>query len=436
MYGSSYLTEQDNTLQIDGVAATDLAAQYGTPLYVMAERELTDRLATVRDGFLTKYPNTYASFASKALTIGAVYQQVVRHGLGIDVVTGGELYIARQAGVPAERIYFHGSNKSTQDLRYAVEEGVGKIVIDHYGEIAQLEQIAADACQTVNVLIRIVPQVIGGAHTKIQTGGVDTKFGFSTHDASYLEAVRAILASEHLVLLGIHCHVGSQIQDLSLFERTARTMMGFVETIRQETEFTASEVNVGGGFGIAYTKDDVPLDFEQTMEHVMAIIEEESTRLGIERPRIGIEPGRWVVANAGTTLYTVGAIKEVQGVRTYLSVDGGMADNIRPALYGAVYETVIANRVTGALREVTVVGAACESGDLVAEKAQLAEPASGDTLAVFGTGAYNFSMASNYNQFLRPAVVFVNQGEAREVVRRQTYADLVTCDLGLENVRS
>lgn len=436
MYGSRYLTEQNNELQIDGVAATELAKQYGTPLYVMAERELTDRLATVRDAFLKKYPNTYASFASKALTIGAVYQQVVRHGLGIDVVTGGELFIARKAGVPAERIYFHGSNKSTQDLRYAVEEGVGKIVIDHYGEIAQLNQIAGDTCQSVQVLIRIVPQVIGGAHTKIQTGGVDTKFGFSTHDDSYLQAVEAVLAAEHLVLLGIHCHVGSQIQEIELFERTARTMMGFVETIRERTSFVASEVNLGGGFGIAYTQDDQPLDFEQTMERVMAIIDEETTRLAIDRPRIGIEPGRWVVANAGTTLYTVGAIKEVQGVRTYLSVDGGMADNIRPALYGAVYETVIANRIKGETRHVTVVGAACESGDLVAESADLAEPVSGDTLAVFGTGAYNYSMASNYNQFLRPALVFVNQGESREVVRRQTYADLIQCDLGLENIPS
>ncbi|WP_426272728.1 diaminopimelate decarboxylase [Exiguobacterium sp. R-17] len=436
MYGSQYLTEENNTLHIDGVAATDLAAQYGTPLYVMAERELTDRLATVREHFLDKYPNTYASFASKALTVSAVYEQVVRHGLGIDVVTGGELFIARQSGVPAERIYFHGSNKSTADLQYAVEEGVGRIVIDHFAEIAQLEAIAAQAGRTVHVLIRIVPQVIGGAHAKIQTGGVDTKFGFSTHASDYLDAIEAILASGHLSLLGIHCHVGSQIQDPSLFEQTARTMMGFVETIRVQHDFTVSEVNVGGGFGIAYTQDDQPLDFEATIARVMDVIETETARLGIERPRIGIEPGRWVVANAGTTLYTVGAIKEIEGVRTYLSVDGGMTDNIRPALYGAVYKTVIANRMSGETTEMTVVGAACESGDLVAEKAQLVTPKSGDTLAVFGTGAYNFSMASNYNQFLRPALVFVRDGESREVVRRQTYADLVQCDLGINGVRS
>ncbi|MEW8974958.1 MAG: diaminopimelate decarboxylase [Exiguobacterium sp.] len=436
MYGSQYLTEENNTLHIDGVAATDLAAQYGTPLYVMAERELTDRLATVREHFLDKYPNTYASFASKALTVSAVYEQVVRHGLGIDVVTGGELFIARQSGVPAERIYFHGSNKSTADLQYAVEEGVGRIVIDHFAEIAQLEAIAAQAGRTVHVLIRIVPQVIGGAHAKIQTGGVDTKFCFSTHASDYLDAIEAILASEHLSLLGIHCHVGSQIQDPSLFEQTARTMMGFVETIRVQHDFTVSEVNVGGGFGIAYTQDDQPLDFEATIARVMDVIETETARLGIERPRIGIEPGRWVVANAGTTLYTVGAIKEIEGVRTYLSVDGGMTDNIRPALYGAVYETVIANRMSGETTEMTVVGAACESGDLVAEKAELVTPKSGDTLAVFGTGAYNFSMASNYNQFLRPALVFVRDGESREVVRRQTYADLVQCDLGINGVRS
>jgi len=212
--------------------------------------------------------------------------------------------------------------------------------------------------------------------------------------------------------------------------------MGFVETIRAHHGFTVSEVNVGGGFGIAYTQDDQPLDFEATIARVMDVIETETARLGIERPRIGIEPGRWVVANAGTTLYTVGAIKEIEGVRTYLSVDGGMTDNIRPALYGAVYETVIANRMSGETTEVTVVGAACESGDLVAEKAQLVTPKSGDTLAVFGTGAYNFSMASNYNQFLRPALVFVQDGESREVVRRQTYADLVQCDLGISGVRS
>ncbi|WP_114570621.1 diaminopimelate decarboxylase [Exiguobacterium flavidum] len=429
MYGSRYLTEHENTLMIDGVAASELAAKYGTPLYVMAERELTDRLALVRDAFLAKYPDTYASYASKALSIGAVYEQVVKHGLGIDVVTGGELYVARAAGVPAERIYFHGSNKTDEDLRYALSENVGTIVIDHAGEIAQLERLAAEERKTANVLIRIVPQVIGGAHAKIQTGGVDTKFGFSTHDDSYLEAIRSILDCGHLSLQGIHCHVGSQIQDTSLFTKTAETMMDFVGTIREQTGFTPAEVNVGGGFGIAYTEADIPLVFADTIDQVMAIIERRSSELGIKRPRVGIEPGRWIVANAGTTLYTVGAIKTVEGVRTYLSVDGGMADNIRPALYGAVYETVIANRLAGSMTEVTVVGAACESGDLVAEKAHLAKPQTGDTLAVFATGAYNYSMASNYNQFRRPAVVFVKDGVEREVVRRQSYADLVRNDL-------
>lgn len=424
-----YTTNQSECL-IEGVSVRELQATYGTPLYIMSEPELERRLGIVQDAFLDKYPNTYALYASKALSIAAVYEKVMAAGLSVDVVSRGEMYVALHAGVPAERIHVHGSNKTILDITFALEQGITHFTIDNMREISLLSGLAAEYNREVDVLLRIVPQVVGGAHAAIQTGGVDTKFGFPTHDDTYLDAVRATLEAEHLQLKGIHCHVGSQIQDPTLFINTVKTMVRFMDTIRQETGYTTDVLNIGGGFGVAYLDEDERLDFAQTMERVMETLIEEVEARELPLPIIGIEPGRWLVANAGATLYEVGTVKEVSGVRTFVSVDGGMTDNIRPALYDAEYEVVAATLMNEEKTlEAKIVGACCESGDIISNRSLIPPVTPGDLLLVKATGAYNFSMASNYNQMLRPAVVFVKDGHHRLVVRRQTFEDLVACEV-------
>lgn len=424
-----YTTNQ-SVCMIEGVSVRELQATYGTPLYIMSEPELESRLGLVRSAFLDKYPNTYALYASKAMSIAAVYEKVIAAGLSIDVVSRGEMFVALHAGVPADRIHVHGSNKTVQDITFALEHGITHFTIDNMREIGLLSGLAAQHGVDVDVLLRIVPQVVGGAHEAIQTGGVDTKFGFPTHDDTYLEAVRATLQADRLRLQGIHCHVGSQIQEPTLFINTVKTMVNFIETIRQQTGFTADVLNIGGGFGVAYLESDDPLDFADTMTQVMDTLIAEVNRFGLPLPKIGIEPGRWLVANAGATLYEVGTVKEVSGVRTYVSVDGGMTDNIRPALYDAEYDVIAATRMNEEKTlEAKIVGACCESGDIISNRSLIPPVEAGDLLLVKATGAYNFSMASNYNQMLRPAVVFVKDGTHRLVVRRQTLEDLVVCEV-------
>lgn len=424
-----YTTNQ-SVCMIEGVSVRELQATYGTPLYIMSESELERRLGLVRNAFLDKYPNTYALYASKAMSIAAVYDKVMAAGLSIDVVSRGEMFVALHAGVPADRIHVHGSNKTVQDITFALENGITHFTIDNMREIGLLSGLAAEQGVDVDVLLRIVPQVVGGAHEAIQTGGVDTKFGFPTHDDTYLEAIKATLAAERLQLRGIHCHVGSQIQEPTLFINTVKTMVNFIETIRQETGYTADVLNIGGGFGVAYLESDDPLDFADTMTQVMDTLVAEVERFGLPLPKIGIEPGRWLVANAGATLYEVGTVKEVSGIRTYVSVDGGMTDNIRPALYDAEYDVIAATRMDEPKTiEAKIVGACCESGDIISNRSLIPPVEAGDLLLVKATGAYNFSMASNYNQMLRPAVVFVKDGTHRLVVRRQTLEDLVACEI-------
>lgn len=424
-----YTTNQ-SVCMIEGVSVRELQATYGTPLYIMSEPELERRLGLIRNAFLDKYPNTYALYASKAMSIAAVYDKVMAAGLSIDVVSRGEMFVALHAGVPADRIHVHGSNKTVQDITFALENGITHFTIDNMREISLLSGLATAQGVDVDVLLRIVPQVVGGAHEAIQTGGVDTKFGFPTHDDTYLDAVRATLQAERLNLTGIHCHVGSQIQEPTLFINTVKTMVNFIETIRQETGYTADVLNIGGGFGVAYLESDDPLDFADTMTQVMDTLVAEVERFGLPLPKIGIEPGRWLVANAGATLYEVGTVKEVSGVRTYVSVDGGMTDNIRPALYDAEYDVIAATRMDEAKTlEAKIVGACCESGDIISNRSLIPPVEAGDLLLVKATGAYNFSMASNYNQMLRPAVVFVKDGTHRLVVRRQTLEDLVACEI-------
>ncbi|WP_236633752.1 MULTISPECIES: diaminopimelate decarboxylase [unclassified Exiguobacterium] len=423
-------TSNQSVCMIEGVSVQELQATYGTPLYIMSEPELETRLGLVRSAFLDKYPNTYALYASKAMSIAAVYEKVMTAGLSIDVVSRGEMFVALHAGVPADRIHVHGSNKTVQDISFALENGITHFTIDNMREIGLLSGLAVKHDVDVDVLLRIVPQVVGGAHEAIQTGGVDTKFGFPTHDDTYLEAVRETLATERLHLKGIHCHVGSQIQEPTLFINTVKTMVNFIETIRRETGFTADVLNIGGGFGVAYLETDDPLDFAATMTQVMDTLVSEVERFGLPLPKIGIEPGRWLVANAGATLYEVGTVKDVSGVRTYVSVDGGMTDNIRPALYDAEYDVIAATRMDEAKTlEAKIVGACCESGDIISNRSLIPPVEAGDLLLVKATGAYNFSMASNYNQMLRPAVVFVKDGTHRLVVRRQTLEDLVACEV-------
>ena len=346
------------------------------------------------------------------------------------MVSGGELYTAIKADFPMEKILFHGNNKSTDELALALDHRVGRIVVDNFYELQLLAQLAADRDQVVDVLLRISPGVEAHTHSYIQTGQLDSKFGFAiAHDVA-LKAVELALKSSHLNLKGIHCHIGSQIFDISSFVPTVERMLGLVKDIAQTFNYPVSEVDLGGGLGIRYQQGDTPVGPEALAQLIATEVDRVSSDLGIPRPTLIVEPGRSIVGEAGLTLYTVGSIKDIPGIRRYVAVDGGMNDNPRVALYQARYEAVVANRMHAAKEAtVSIAGKCCESGDMLIHDIELPHLHPGDILAVFSTGAYNYSMASNYNRLPRPAVVLVSNGQADLIVKRETYEDLIRLDL-------
>ncbi len=418
-------------LTIGGADTVELAAQFGTPLYVLCEEEIRSACWRYTDSMRACYgENSQVIYASKALSCKEMCRIAQSEGLGIDVVSGGELYTAVSVGFPAERIYFHGNNKSADELQYALTCGVGTIVVDNRTELELLAALARTAGVRQEILLRIKPGVEAHTHQYIKTGSIDSKFGFALENGEALEAVRAALGCESLTLTGLHCHIGSQIFETEPFCEAARVMLGFMRKIKDEFGVELEKLNLGGGFGIRYIPEQdakQPLAF---LQDVSDAVRETCARLGLRQPAMLIEPGRSIVAPAGLTLYTVGSVKEIPGVRTYVSVDGGMPDNPRYALYGSEYTALIANRARDAAdRQVTIAGKCCESGDLLQEGAMIQNPKPGDILAVLATGAYNYSMASNYNRIPRPAMVMVRQGEPRVIIRRESYADLVQNDL-------
>lgn len=413
-----------------GVNLTGLAEKYGTPLYVYNEDFIRRRCREYRAAFATHYPAGEVIYAGKAFLTTAMGRLILQEGLALDVVSGGELYIALQAGFPPEKIYFHGNNKSEAELRAAVEAGVGRIVVDSRAELDCLEKMAARQGSTVAVLLRVKPGVTAHTHHYIQTGQEDSKFGLGISDGQALAVVRRASRSASLSLRGIHCHIGSQILDPLPFYKTAQIMVDLLQEIRRQTGLTLGELNLGGGFGIRYTGTDHPCSINDTVQLIARAVREKAAAHDFPLPKLMIEPGRSIVGEAGMTLYTVGTIKDLPGIRRYVAVDGGMTDNLRCALYGARYEAVLAGRpLAPATGPVTIAGKACESGDILIRDLSLPDPKPGDVLVVFCTGAYHYAMFSQYNWHLRPAVVFCSAGRDTLIVRRQEFSDLVALDL-------
>ncbi len=418
-------------LTMGGCDLGAIAEAYGTPAYVMDETTIRENCRLYRRSIEDFYQgNGLALYASKALSCKGIYRIVKEEGMGVDVVSGGELYTALAAEFPSERIYFHGNNKTEAELKMALVNGVGRIVVDNREELEALNRLAGEMGKTQKILFRIKPGIDAHTHSFVQTGQIDSKFGVALETGEAEAIIRHALTLSHVEVVGIHCHIGSQIFELEPFRQAARVMLGFMAEIKQNFGLELAELNLGGGFGIKYVKEDTPIDYPAYMEAVAETVEEECRRLHLTKPFIVMEPGRSIVASAGLTLYRVGSVKEIPGIRTYLSVDGGMADNPRFIMYGSEYEAVLVNKPTAkADTAVTVAGRCCESGDVLIQGAKLPKAEAGDILAVLATGAYNYSMASHYNRLPNPPIILVKDGMATELVRRETYEDLLRCDL-------
>ena len=416
-------------LEVGGVDTVDLVRDFGTPLWVMDEQGLRQNCRKIKEAF-SALGDSLVLYASKTLSNLSVYRIVKEEGLGLDVVSGGELYTAIKAGFPMEKVYFHGNNKSREEIIMAIEAGVGRIVVDNFYELQLLNACCEEKTKTQNILLRITPGVEAHTHEYIKTGQIDSKFGFTLGDGQALDGVKAALASSALKLAGLHCHIGSQIFEMESFGHASSIMTDFLGTVKESTGHEFDELDVGGGFGIYYFPGDEPRDPADWARAVMNTVGAKVQELGIRMPRIIVEPGRSIAGPAGITLYTAGSCKEVKGIRKYIAVDGGMTDNPRPALYGSKYLAVIANKALHKpFEKVSIAGKCCESGDMLIWDALLPEVEAGDILAVFATGAYNYAMSSNYNRLPRPAMILVNKGSADLILKRESYEDLIRNDV-------
>lgn len=432
LYGTQTVTSEGH-LAIGGVDTVELAKEYGTPAFIYDIALFRERARGFVETFKKENVKAQVAYASKAFSAVAIYQVAQQEGLSVDVVSGGELFTALKAGFPTEKIHFHGNNKSVEELTYALDAKIGCIVIDNFYEIELLKQLTRERQQKMAVLIRVTPGVEAHTHDFITTGQADSKFGFDLSNGQADEAFKALYKDEYLQLKGMHCHIGSQIFETEAFSLAAKKVVDKMAEWKQQYAFEATVLNLGGGFGIRYTAEDAPLEPAVYVDDMIKAVKKEAEAFGIELPEIWIEPGRSLVGDAGTTLYTVGSHKTVPDVREYIAVDGGMSDNIRPALYEAKYEGAIANNMNAALTtNYTVAGKLCESGDKIIEDIKLPEVQTGDILATFCTGAYGYSMASNYNRVGRPAVVFVENGNHQLAVKRESYEDMAKLDIELK----
>lgn len=416
---------KDGTLYFDGCNTLELAKQYGTPLYVFSETDIVSRFDALRTSFLEKWPGSRVAYACKAFCTPAMLALVAREGMCIDVVSGGELYTAIQAGFPPERIEFNGNNKLPSELELAIQYGIGRIIIDSLQELSLIEKICEAQKKRVKVLYRVTPGVQADTHDYIITGKKDSKFGLPMDDEIIFPSIQAAIDSPYVDFLGVHFHVGSQLFEVRPYLEAIDTVLDLMKRTRERFGYDMTELNLGGGFGVTYT-NEVRQSYDYFLAPAMEKIAAFCQKEGFDRPALVVEPGRSIVAEAGINLYTIGSIKDIPGVRKYVSVDGGMTDNIRHALYQAVYTGVIANKADAPAEDVvTVCGKCCESGDILMRDAKLPRAEPGDVLAMFSTGAYGFSMASNYNSNPIPAVVLVKDGQSELIVKRQSYEDLV-----------
>lgn len=416
-------------LTIGGCDVVELTRNYGTPLMIIDEAEVRRKCREYSSAFWGTGIETETIYASKAFLTTAMCRILHEEGLGLDVVSGGEMYIAEAAGFPMDRLYFHGNNKTPQELLQALRVGVGRFMVDNLQELEILNYLAAERGVVANVIFRVTPGIEAHTHEYVQTGQLDSKFGMGLSNGVAMEVIRFSQMLSNINVCGVHCHIGSQIFNLDSFAKTVEVMMDFCGQIRDELGIVVNELDLGGGIGIPYTEADEEVSIRAYAVIVAEVLKRKALELDLPLPKIINEPGRSIIATAGTTVYTTGTIKEIPGIRTYLAVDGGMSDNIRPALYGAKYEAIIANKALEELTNtVTVTGRCCESGDMLIHDLRVPHVEPGDLLAITCTGAYTYTMASNYNAIPKLAIVLVNEGQADLIVRRETYHDLVRRD--------
>ena len=418
-------------LTFAGMDTVELAQKYGTPLYLMDENKIRERVRIYKSSMEKYFPKySVPEFASKAFSCKQIYRIMAEEGADIDVVSCGEIYTAVKAGFPMEKAYFHGNNKTDSDIRFAIESGVGCFVVDNEQEMYSLNTIAGEMGIVQNALLRVTPGIDPHTHKKISTGSVESKFGIAIETGQAKEAVEAILKLKNIKLCGFHCHIGSQIFESQPFITASEIMLKFIKDIKDTLGYTAEMLNLGGGFGVRYVESDPEINYEEKIKEVATAIDNQCKALGLSVPVIHMEPGRSFVADAGMTLYTVGGVKEIIGYKNYVSIDGGMADNPRYALYESDYTVILASRADQkADYNATIAGRCCESGDLIGENMLLAKPERGEILAVLTTGAYNYSMASNYNRIPRPPVVMIKDGEDYVAVKRETFEDICKLDI-------
>lgn len=422
---------ENGNLTIGGCDLKEIAEAYGTPAYIMDEDEIRANCRIYTQSIKDHYDGKgLVLYASKALSCKYIYQIMKEEGMGVDVVSGGELYTALEAGFPNEKIYFHGNNKTVEEIAFALSKGVGRIVVDNEQELSLINQLSGESGITTKVLFRIKPGIDAHTHSFIQTGQIDSKFGVALENGEAEQIMKTAHQMPNIEVVGVHCHIGSQIFELAPFELAAEKMMNFIADMNDRYRIHIHELNLGGGFGIKYVEEDRPVNYDRYIQAVSRVVKRVAKERNIDLPSILMEPGRSIVAPAGLTLYTVGTIKNIPGIRTYVSVDGGMGDNPRHIMYGSEYEAALVENPNGEKRNtVTVAGKCCESGDILIRDIKLPEIHSGDLLAVLSTGAYNYSMASNYNRIPRPPVVMIQNGLPKLAVKRETYEDLVRNDI-------
>lgn len=420
---SAEINELGN-LEIGGLDTVELTKQYGTPLYVVDKETLLNRANQYTNSLKEHYPNFLALYASKAFACKWIYKTLNEIGYGIDVVSGGELYTALSVGFNKKNIYFHGNNKSEDEIKMAIENGIGKIICDNFNELGLIQKIAERLNKTQEILIRLTPGIECHTHEYIKTGHLDSKFGF---DLEHLDSVLKIIKeSKNIILKGMHAHIGSQIFELKPYADIVDILLEQFSYANKTYGFKLDELNIGGGIGISYLRTDDPITVEDWAKICATSIKEKCKKLNLDLPKLICEPGRSIIGPSGITLYKVGSMKQVPNGRKYISVDGGMADNPRPITYQAKYEAVIANKMTEKeCEEVTIAGKYCESGDVLIKDITLPKVSSGDTIAVLNTGAYNYSMASNYNMMTKPACVVAYKGKSDLIIERETFEDLV-----------
>ena len=419
---------KEGYLVIGGCNTVDLAAEFGTPLYLFDEFSLRSKCAELKAEFSQRYRDTTVIYACKAFINGALAVILREEGLGLDVVSSGELSIAHSVGFPLDKVYFHGNNKSAEELMLALKWHIGRIVVDNFHELRMLAEMAKEQGSIPDILLRLSPGVEPHTHKYIATGIVDSKFGFPLLSGE--EAVAQAMSAPNLNLVGLHFHIGSLIFEVEPYREAIEVILDFAAEMKQKHGFELRELNVGGGFAIQYTLDSPAPPISAYAEVIASKVISKCQQLKLALPRLTVEPGRSVVGAAGVALYKVGVVKDIPGVRCYVSVDGGMGDNIRPALYGSKYEAVVANKMLAKeAKEITIAGKFCESGDILVRDIALPPVSAGDIIAIPDCGAYCLPQASNFNASLKPAIVLVNEGKVRLIRRRETFEDITRCDL-------